>query len=265
MKIFSLVITALFLSQALFSQIGGLSASKLYSQTAQTVDFKTVEFEPGFYHLRSNSYWDSDGKRQNIYSTPDSMRVVSGTYFRFTYGILPDLESGFTVSSDFSLLLFGLRYHFYHGNKSNLALIAGAGWPMGNTTIDERVRSTSNIPKIGGGLVWSYDFTNNLSIDATAEYMGFVKQTEHHDKGGVYLYGDLGYYVINHQLQLIGAAAYQITIDNHGSHRVFSLNPGITVETGKHFIVVLSLPIDVTGRNEVKNTAFNFALTIGID
>ena len=254
-----------FWSHSIIAQIGGLSASKLASFTTQTVDYKKIEFEPGFYHSRSAKYWNSEGKSENIFSTSDSLDVVSGMYFRFTYGLYKNMEIGFSISSDLSISNLGFRYQFFQETKFSMAAIIGANIPLGNRTKDQRIRATSNLMQIGGGLVTTYDFTKNLSLDFTGSFMGFAKETEAHDKGGYYLNMDLGYYLFNHQLQIVGAAAYQFIKDDFGGHQVFTLNPGITIETGKMFIAVLSFPFDVYGKRMSKNTAVNFALTLLFD
>jgi len=260
-----IILIAVFISGSAMSQIGGLSASKLASLTTKTVDYKKIEFEPGFFHSRSGRYWDSNGELKNIYATSDSLTAVSGMYFRFTYGLWKDMEAGFSISSDLSIAQLGFMYQFLKKSKFGLAGIAGVNIPLGTRTIDQRVRATSNLMQLGVGIVTTYDFTENLSLDFTGSFMRFIKETEERDKGGFYLNTDLGYYLFDHQLQIVGAAAYQYIKDEKGSHQVFTINPGVTIETGKKFIIVVSFPYDVYGKRESKNTAVNFALTLVFD
>ena len=265
MKRLLTILIFVFVSGSVSAQIGGLSASKLTSLTAKTVDYKKIEFEPGFYHLRSTKYWDSEGNLKNIFSTPDSIKVVSGMYFRFTYGLWENMEAGFSISSDLSIAQLGFRYQFLKKSKIGIAGIGGVNIPLGTRMIDHRIRATSNLMQVGVGLVSTCDFNENLSLDFTGSFMKFVKETDAHHKGGLYMNMDLGHYFFNHQFQVVGAASYQFIKDDDGGHQVFTINPGVTIETGKNFIIVVSFPYDIYGKRETQNVAVNFALTLTFD
>ena len=247
------------------AQIGGLSGSKLGSFTVDVVDNKKVEFEPGFFHARSNKYWDKDSKLNNMYSTSDSMKVVTGMNFRFTYGLWNKLEVGASISTDVSKISLGIRYAFLQKEKYGLALITGLNVPLGNRTIDQTIRATGNIPQFGLGIVSSYSFSENFSLDFTGQFIHFLEETNDKDKGGLLLNMDAGYYILNHQLQLIGGMAYRYVRNNQGGHQVLTVLPGITVETGKSYILVFAVPFDVAGKLENKNLGFSFALTLTFD
>ncbi|RUA23617.1 MAG: hypothetical protein DSY76_09270 [Bacteroidetes bacterium] len=265
MKQFSLLSLLLIISFTSFAQIGGLSGSKLGSLTVDVVDDKKIEFEPSFFHARSSKYWDNSSDLQNIYSTSDSLKVVTGMGFRFSYGLWDKLELGMSISTDLSAAALGLRYVILQKEKYGFALISGMNFPLGNRTIDQTIRATGNIPQMGLGLVGSYSFSENLSIDFTGQYAHFLEETNDKDRGGVHLNSDLGYYVFNHQLQLIGGLGYHYIKNNVGSHQVLTVYPGITVETSRNFIIVISVPFDVYGQQENKNLGFNFALTLTFD
>lgn len=247
------------------AQIGGLSASKLGSLTSTTVDYKKIEFEPSFYYSRSKQYWNSEGNPENLYSTADSISALSGMYFRFTYGVLENMECGITVSSELSICNFGVRYNFLRKPKFEVAAIGGANIPMGTRDIDLRIKATNNIAQVGLGVVTTYSFNEDFSLDFMSQFMRFTKETVTHDKGAYYLNMDLGYYILDHQLQFVGAMAYQFVRDEVGGHQLFTLNPGVTIETGEKFIAVVSFPFGVYGKREIKNTAVNFALTLLFD
>ncbi len=260
-------IIALFLIIAFFAQaqIGGLSASKLGSFSIGVVPNKKIEFEPSFTHYISKQYWDNSGKRQDIYSTTDSVRNISAMSFRFTYGILDKLEIGVSVSPDVSMSNWGLRYVILNNDKFGLAAITGANIPLGNQTIDKKLRLSDNIMSFGLGGVMSYNFNKNFSADFTGQYQLFAEETDHNDKNSLFFNLDFGYYFLDHQLQLITGLAYRTVQDTEGGHNVFTINPGITVETGETFIIVLYFPIDVVGKREIINNGFGFALTMAIN
>lgn len=253
------------LSTTSFSQIGGLSGSKLGSMTVDVVDDKNIEFEPNFIHARTNKYYDSNGALQNLYNSTDSLKVVTAMGFRFSYGLWDKLELGLGISTDLGAVSFGLRYVFVQKEKYGFALISGVNTPLGNRTFDQTIRATGNIPQMGLGMVGAYNFTSNLSIDITGQYIHFLKETSNLDKGGIFLNTDLGYYILDHRLQFVGGLGYHYISNNVGSHQILTVFPGITVEASKSFIIVFSVPFDVAGQLENKNIAFNFALTLTFD
>ena len=265
MKQLLLLISILSLSTTLFAQIGGLSGSKLGSYTVDVVDDKKIEFEPSFTHARSSHYYDNSGKLHSIYSTSDSLKVVTAMSFRFSYGLWDKLELGMSISSDVSAAAFGARYVLLLKEKYGLAGIVGMNVPLGNRTIDQSLRATSNVPQMGFGMVGSYSFTDDFSIDFTGQYVHFLKKTDDEDKGGIFLNTDLGYYIIDHKLQFVGGFGYHYISNNIGSHQILTVFPGITVEASNDFIMVFSIPFDVYGKRENKKLAFNFALTLTFD
>jgi len=260
--LFLLVITIGFKSSA---QIGGLSGSKLGSYTVDVVDDKKIEFEPTFGHARASHYYDGNGNLQSIYSTSDSLKIVTAMSFRFTYGLWNKIEMGMTVSTDLSAAAFGFRYAFLQKRKYGLGFISGLNVPLGNRTVDQTVRATGNIPQLGFGLVGSYAFTDNLSFDLTGQYVHFLRTTSDRDKGGIHLNTDLGYYIFDHRLQFVGGLGYHYIKNNVGAHQILTLFPGITVEASKDFILVISVPVDVYGQLENKNVGFSFSLTLTFD
>ena len=265
MKHILLSLIAFFISVSLSAQIGGLSASKFGALCVDVVDHKKVEFEPGFFHARSSQYWNNNGELKNFYSTSDSIKVVTGFYFRFTYGLWDKVEIGVALSTDLAMSQWGIRYAFLQRKKYGLALISGVNIPLGNRTIDQRVRATGNLMQTGLGLVGSYSFTENLSFDITGQYVHFLQATEDNDQGGIYLNADLGYYIWDHQLQFVVGTAFHSVSNDVGAHQALTINPGVTIETGNNYIIVLSVPFDVYGKREGKNVGFNFGLTLTFD
>jgi len=264
-KRFTLLFFIITISFNLSAQIMGLSGSKLGSMTVDVVDHKKIEFEPSFFHVRSYQYWDNSGNLQNLYSTDDSVKVITGIGFRFTYGLWDKIELGMAVSTDVSAAAFSARYAFLQKEKYGVAIITGLNVPLGNRTVDQTIRATGNIANFGFGVVASYAFTDNLSVDFTGQYSRFLKETSDHDRGGFYLNTDVGYYILKKNIQLVGAIGYHSVSNDIGSHQVLTVNPGITIETSKNFIIVLSAPFDVYGRRENKNIGFSFALTLTFD
>ncbi len=246
----------------LFAQIGGLSASKISSYCTTVVGNNTIEFEPSFTSTVSRKAWDSNSDMYNLYSTSDSVSRLSAMNFRFTYGLWDKLEIGLSVSSIMSAASIGARYIIVTNDKFGIAAIAGLNMPMGNQTVDKSLRNTSNMYKAGLGLVTTYNFSDNLSIDFTGQYSYFLRETDDNNKGGFYLNSDVGYYVLNKKLQLITGIGFYNIKNDIGNHQVLTMYPGIEIAPGGDFLIVMSVPFDVYGRNEAKNVGFLFALTL---
>jgi len=259
------IIVLISFSNSTFAQIGGLSGSKLGALCVDVVDHHKIEFEPAFYTSVSKQRWDNDDHLEDIYGSSDSVIHNTGMAFRFTYGLWDKMEIGASISTDLQLSSFGLRYIIFANEKNGLAAIAGANIPFGNKTIDNSIRLQENIASVGGGAVFSSQFTENLSLDLNAQYMFFLQNTYEQNKGSYFLNADLGYYIFDHQLQFITALAYQSTSFESFDSHVLTLNPGVTIETGKNYIIVLSAPFDITGKNSNKNAGFLMALTLTFD
>jgi len=260
-----LIIVFTIISTIVKAQIGGLSASKIGSFSVGTVPSHKIEFEPSFTHYRSKYYWDNDKNKQDIFSSPDSIRNVSNMSFRFSYGVYDKMEIGVSVSPDVSMSSWGLRYIICNNEKLGIAAITGLNIPLGNQTINKRARLADNLLSLGLGGVMTYNFTENFSTDFTAQYQFHIKDAAQHDKNAMFFNMDFGYYILKHQLQFATGFTYRTVQDDNGNHNVFSISPGVTIETGETFIIVLYAPFDVTGKNEIINNGFGFALTMLIN
>jgi len=263
--LFSIVVFFSLLSKEAISQVGGISASKIGAVSVDVVDNKKIEFEPGFFHVVSKNVWDSDGHLENLFSSDDSVRHSTGIYFRFTYGLWDKLEIGASISTDLQRSKWGMRYIVYSKEKLGFALIAGANIPFDNKEIDKSIRLSDNLTSIGGGAVMTTQFSENFSLDVNAQYQAFTQKTDKKHKGSYFLNADLGYYVFKHQLQFVGGLGYQQSIFEKFTDEVLTVYPGITVETGKNYIIVISAPFDIYGKNSIKNRGVSFALTLTFD
>lgn len=248
--------------ESLWSQVGGISGSKLAAYCVDVVDHKKLEFEPAFFHARAKKQWDGQGNLNDLYETPDSVRYRTGFYFRFTYGLWDKLEIGGQVSIEQAISNWGVRYVLFNREKLGLAAIAGVNIPFGNGAVDNTIRTNQTISSTVGGAVLSLYPSTQLSVDVNVQYQAFIRQTEQKNKGSFFFNTDVGYYLFSRQLQLIGGIEYQRTQYAEYNEQILTVYPGITVETGKYYILVLSIPFDVYGRNTRKTTGMIFALTL---
>jgi len=195
----------------------------------------------------------------------DSTRAVTGMNFRFSYGLWDKLELGTAISTDLSVSNWGAKYLVYQKQKIGVAVIAGANIPFGNRDIDKKARLSQLLTSVGGGAILTARPLEDFSLDVNVQYMFFTEPTDDKKKGSWYLNADFGYYVFKRQLQLIAGAGYQDAVFAESTSQTLTINPGVTVETSRTFIIVLTAPFDVYGINSLKNSGITFALTLLFD
>jgi hypothetical protein len=229
------------------------------------VNHHNVEFEPAFFHFKSSKRWDNSGNLSDIAANADSVKWNTGLNFRITYGILDKLEFGIDFSTDMQLSRLGVRYVFFDKEKTGLAAIAGINIPMGNKTVSKSIRLSDNIAKAGGGLVFTGYILPSFSVDLNAQYFRFIEKSIDEGTNNIYLNSDFGYYLFERKFQIIAGFGYQYSKFKSFTTQVFTLFPGITIETGKRYIIVVSAGFDIWGRNTDKTSGAALALTITLD
>lgn len=264
-NIISTLILSLALTGSITAQVGGISGSKISAYCVDVVDHHQVEFEPAFYHFKAGKRWDENGTLKHFAANADSIKWVTGLNFRVTYGLLDKFEIGADFSSDLLLSRFGIRYVLFNKGHAGLAIIGGINVPMGNKTVTKSVRLSNTIAKTGGGLVFTAYFNPNFSVDLNAQYYKFIEKTIDNGKGNWYLNSDFGYYFFSRKLQFIAGFGYQNSRYENFNTQVITIYPGITVETGKRYIIVLSSMLDIWGENADKNAGVALALTVTLD
>lgn len=252
-------------SMILFGQIGGVSNSKLSSLNIEPIGHHHVEFEPSVFHAVSHKNWDNSGNLIDLYGSADSVFKNTGLAFRFTYGLWDKLEIGGSISTDLALTNLGAKYKFWANNKMGFAAVMGANIPLGNKAIDKTIRLSENLTSIGGGIIYSVIFNEDLSMDATAQYLFFAEKTKENHKGSYYINADIGYFVFKHQLQLIAGLGYQSSAFESFNSNTLTMYPGVTINTGRRYVIIFQAPFDIAGKNALKNAGFVFSLTITID
>ncbi len=260
-KILLPVLLTLFTLQAL-GQIGGISGSKLRSYCVDVVDHHHIEFEPAFYYGQSRHNWDNNRNLQNSFLTQDSVNRYSGVGMRFTYGLFNKLEVGVSIPLDMKTGSFGARYVLMQHKNIGFALMGGLNIPMGEGMFNRGIKTEDNTIQGGIGGVFSFQKGDNFSVDANLEFDHFLKEPASTKTGTIYTSVDAGYYVFRHQLQLIGAIGYEHShLKTRLNQSRLTIYPGATIE-GENYIIVLTFPFDVYGRNVNKTTGFSLALTL---
>jgi len=252
-------------SFALFAQVGGVSNSKLASLNIDPIGHHVVEFEPTVFHAVAHKNWDNSGDLVDLYGSSDSAFKNTGIAFRFTYGLWDKFEIGGSISTDLAMTNLGAKYKFWSNDKMGFAAVLGANIPLGNKTIDKTIRLSENLTSMGGGIIYTAFISEKFSIDAAAQYMFFAEKTEDNHKGSYYLNTDIGYFVFQQHLQLIVGFGYQSSSFENFNSNTLTMYPGITIETGKRYVLILQAPFDIAGKNALKNAGVAFSLTISID
>ncbi len=264
-KLFLLFLVA-FWSVSAYSQVGGLSASKLGTLCTAPVPEGPIEFEPFFSYATSINFFDSNGDIQALFSTSDSTMRFASSGFRFSYGLIKNLEVGVSLPIDVSEVNFGAKYKLPFEGKFTMGLIAGYTKILGNRISVCRDAFCKATPAYAGGIIMTYNFSDKLSIDFDAQYHKHKKSTVDGHTKGFNVNTDIGYYLMEKVNFIIGLnyayQAYNISTDN--SH-LLTLNTGVAIEKAENFILVLNAPFDLFGRNQYQTKGFGLALTIILD
>jgi len=264
MKNLFLITILLFFVTNIFSQVSGVSASKLATMCASTVEPKIMEFEPSFGFGYSNKYYDDNGKLTNTFANNDSLGIESGLNFRFTYGVINNIEIGTALPADLSGIGFGTKYKLFEKNNLSSAIICGVNLPLGNTVINKTLKTVDNTPNLAGGLVFSFNFNDKNGIDIDCQAQKFVSKLEENHVLDYFIDLDYSYWV-SPQFQVIaGLNYYNSKYDNYNENSLI-LNLGTTIERQKNYLLVLNSPLNLMGKNVSQTFGFGFALTISIE
>jgi len=257
----SLLLTISYFS---YSQIGGISASKLVTLCTTTVPENTLEFEPAFSSSFSNKTWTSNGTLVTYLS--DSIATESDFGFRFSYGVIKNLEIGIALPIDVSTISYGMKYKLPFDNKISVGLLTGFNFPLGNQINSKKVYTFENTYSYVGGLVTTYEFSNKFSIDADVQYQKYFQNILEKHQNDLFLNMDIGYFVLDGIQLVTGLNYFQTNFENSDMNMsLLNLNLGITLERAENFIIVVNSPINLMGQNLLKTNGFGFALTIMID
>jgi hypothetical protein len=250
----------------LYGQVGGLSASKLGTLCTSPVSEGTIEFEPFFGYALSTIGFDKKGDRKDLFLSSDSTVKFSASGFRFSYGLMKNLEIGVSLPVDVSEVRFGAKYKLPCEGKLTMGILAGYSTLVGNQIYARRNSVQEITPAYVGGLILTYEFNEKFSIDFDAQFQKHTLTTDQGHTHGYFLNSDAGYYLLSQVNFIIGLNYnYKMYEDNINSSYLLTLNAGIAIERAKNFILVLNAPFDLLGKNEYQTRGFGLALTIILD
>jgi len=256
------LLTILCLCWPIKAQINGLSASKLNSFCFDPVNKHELEFEPGFSYAISRNYWDNEGRSVQSFSGNDSLLAESGLRYRFTYGLTDRLEMGVTVTGDMEMSYWGIKYKIWETEKTGIAAIGGLNYPFGTGVRDSK--RDEDVPHAGLGSVITWMPAENFSVDAFLQGSLGIQHHEGALKNYYAAGADAGYYLCNGRLQLAAALGFQHYDFGSYKQSLLTFYPGVTIETGKDFIITLIHSVDLAGKNcyqqRVTDVSFTFTL-----
>lgn len=266
LKISSCVILLnIVLINAAYSQVTGISASKVGTYCVGTVPTKDLEFEPSFGFGKSNQKWNSFNKLENSFATRDSSETFSEFSIRCTYGLTDKIEIGMSAPSDVSGVSFGAKYIAWQNNICGIAIISGINLPLGNRTYDQSSKDPHDISSFAAGLVFSHKINDKLLLDFDIQGQTLIKNAKDNHHYDLFVNSDLGYYVNEHTQLICGLSYYNNFYQNSKSNNsLFDIHPGISYETGDNFLIVISSPIGLYGKNETQSFGVNIAFTMTI-
>lgn len=249
------------------SQVNGISSSKLVVTNAYTVPLHHSEIEPSFSYLMSKKGFSSYGKKFYYSPNKDSIDITSDLYLRFTYGLTQNMEVGTIMTTDLSSLSFGSKYTFLRNKKFGGALLLGINFINNRISFlalpatSEPWRTTS----IAYGVAFTRQFSEKFSLDTDIQLQNTLANGNNYSNE-IFTHSELGYYIFNQQLQLIGG------IDFHYKHRLYDgfsdfgliFNTGVTIETGKNYLIVIYTPVSIAGKNTAIYYGINMAFTISL-
>ncbi len=258
------IVVVLMISINSYSQVFGISASKLAVINAKTVVKNQLEFEPSFGYYWAKKYYDEKGKIVPLSNKIDSTEIYKELVFRFTYGITDKLEGGMMIASDMSSLSAGIKYTLFSINSFSGGIMAGGTFANQSDIVAINSGIYGKTFSVATGLVFSNEFSEKLSLDFDAQYQWLRddKISYSHD---FFANAELGY-IFKNKNQLIGGFSYVLNnhtheYDGHQNY-LLTLNLGASIETGKSFIFNFLFPVTLLGRNYNKLNGFSFALTV---
>ncbi len=264
MKKFATILILLIFINYGYSQVGGISASKLATLCTETVGEKSIEFEPVFGVSFVQKAWDADKKLYSLFS--DSVQNSAELGFRMSYGLFENLEVGITFPVDLSVLSTGIKYKLPFESRYSLALLSGFNAVIGNQEVDKLNKTLDNTSAYVGGVAMCYEFTDNFEVDMDIQYQTLLKNVIEKHKGNLFLNMDIGYFVTEGFQPAIGFNYFtSFFSDSNNNIEALAINVGFTLERQENYLLVISVPFDVYGRNIEKSTGLTFALTITIN
>lgn len=248
-----------------FGQVAGVSNDKLVVVNPTAISTRAFEFEPAFGYLWSAKRFDENSKLVSLSAEGDSTTVLQALAFRFTYGFAKNFEIGSFITSDLNTFSLGLKYSFLNTGNFLMGAFTGTTFSTASDIVFRNTGFFGNTASVVAGVALMAKFSEKLSLDVDVQYQNvFDNKRSYADD--VFSAAELGYRFPKH-VQLIGGFSFRYNHFKTGRPEAYLLtfNPGITVQPGESFVMILNVPFDIIGKNTDKYNGFTFTLTISLD
>lgn len=254
-KIYLLLAFA-FCFQTAYAQLNGISGSKISAFSYDPLPANTIELEPTYSFSRANSYFDNEGKSFKT----DSISINSSLCWRATYGIADLMELAIMAPSDLSTTNLAFKAYLLNIGKLHLTTMAGVNLALGNRVSSQANPNIDELSTFGLGMIASLVIDDKNSIDLNYQVQDYFKSIENLTTSSTFINMDYGTRVANDNILLILGMGYQKQNFEAFSQNKFSLYPGISIEYGENYLIVINTQHDLFGKNMEK--AFGFGLSV---
>lgn len=252
-----LVLTILLLSENFYTQINGLSASKLFVYDAITIKPGSFEFEVCTKTFTARSQFDENANTVLL----NGRLYESELDFRFTFGLMNDVEVGVEIPSDLDKLFLATKIKLYKTSFVGISAIAGAGYGIKSRFINYGQTDTDRYENFSAGTVSTFKVTDDTSIDLHLIFTRLLKDEVNH-----HLHFAAGYgYFLKENLQVVLEVNGKKQINGENNIDKIMITPGITFDPAENFSVTAAVHLDVAGKNIEKGLAFFTGFTIWFD
>ncbi len=240
-----------------YSQINGLSASKIFVYDAAHIQPGSFEVELCTKIFTAKQMIDTEGK-----TIPLNGRLFKSELdFRFTFGVLNYLEIGVQIPSEMDKFFIGTKFHFYKNSFIHIAGIAGTGYGIKSRFINEGQVDSDKYENLSAGAVSTLRISNETTIDFHVIYSVIDKNQSYQE---LHLAAGYGYF-LSEVLQLAIEMQVEKQLTGFNKADKILLTPGITFDPAENFSVVAAFPLDIAGRNTEKGIAFFTGFTLWFD
>jgi len=171
------------------------------------------------------------------------------------------MEVGISFSPDLSSFNWGAKMTVWQKEKTAISLMAGLFTPMGSRIFDKSELNPDDVNSYGLGIINSWVFDETFSLDVNIQFQDYFQQVDGVSEWDYFLNVEVGKYIMENQLLLIGGFGYQQYDFQEGNQQKWTFYPGVSIEFAKNFLVVFNGAFDFSGKNISKTNGFGMALT----
>ena len=251
--------TLLILMGTSYSQVAGLSNSKVEVLSTDSVEPGQFEFEAAFDVQKSREFVSQGGEKTSL----DGVLLSSGMGMRMTAGFEYGIEAGLSFPVDVSSVGGGIKWRFLSNGKKSLAFIGGVELITESGFISS---DSSQGGSYTGGIIVGYNSGKKMSFDAdfsltsyTSDGLGIPDRLLVYDLGIGYMLTEALQTVL--EIAVSNSSFTNSEYDNSKS----ILTSGYTFKINDAMLVVMGIQFDLKATNDYKGYTFLSGFTFTID